>query len=58
MSPKLKPIMNKIEIALEWSLHRRGQACNIIELMDNWAICLEMLEQILGEYYEEHSERG
>lgn len=44
--------LEKIEMAHCWLGLQRGQKSHIITLLNNWAICNEMLEQIIGEAYE------
>ena len=45
-------LLEKIEKANEWLGLRRGQKANIVTMLNNWAICGEILDQIIGEEYE------
>lgn len=50
-------LLEKIEMAHDWLGHHKGQGCNIRTLLDNWAVCGEILEQILGEIYEKQHDK-
>ena len=49
-------LLRKIETAQSYLGHQRGQKRNIMTLLNNWAECCQMLEQILGEEYERTSD--
>jgi len=45
-------LLEKLEIAHDWLGHHKGQPCTASTLINNWAFCGEILEQIIGEEYE------
>ena len=48
-------LLRKLETANQYLGHQRGQKRNIITLLNNWAICCQMLDQIIGEELEKES---
>ena len=45
-------LLRKLQTANKYLGHQRGQKRHIITLLDNWAKCCQMLEQIIGEEIE------
>lgn len=45
-------LLEKLEMSNEWLGCHKGQKKTIMTLLNNWAICGEILDQIIGEEYE------
>ena len=46
-------LLKKLEMANEFMVRKRGQPPDIQTLLNNWAISAEILDQIIGEEYEQ-----
>ena len=49
-------LLEKLEMAVCWLELQRGQKSTFLTLLDNWAFCGEILEQVIGEEYERRGE--